>query len=73
MKKTKVSVVDVIAYMLKLKHGAILMMKLHKLIYYAQAWSLVWDEKPLFHETIEAWPSGPVVPVLYDHDIHHDG
>ena len=30
-------------------------MKLQKLVYYSQAWSLIWDEKPLFEEEIEAW------------------
>lgn len=40
-------------------------MKLHKLIYYAQAWSLVWDDEKLFPERIEAWAYGPVVPDLY--------
>lgn len=43
-------------------------MKLQKLLYYAQAWSLVWDECPLFTEKIEAWANGPVVPDIYrDH------
>ena len=41
-------------------------MKLQKLIYYSQAWSLVWDEKPLFAERIEAWANGPVCPDLYN-------
>lgn len=41
-------------------------MKLQKLVYYCQAWSLVWDERPLFCEKIEAWANGPVVPRLYD-------
>lgn len=40
-------------------------MKLHKLLYYCQAWSLVWDEKPLFEDKIEAWVHGPVVPILF--------
>ncbi|MBD2177437.1 DUF4065 domain-containing protein [Pseudanabaena sp. FACHB-1998] len=40
-------------------------MKLQKLIYYAQAWSLVWDDKALFIDRIEAWANGPVVPDLY--------
>ena len=40
-------------------------MKLQKLVYYAQAWALVWDEEPLFPEHIEAWANGPVVPALY--------
>jgi uncharacterized phage-associated protein len=34
-------------------------------VYYAQAWSLVWDGVPLFDEAIEAWGRGPVVPSLY--------
>jgi len=41
-------------------------MKLQKLVYYSQAWSLVWDEKPLFEEKIEAWANGPVVRELYE-------
>lgn len=40
-------------------------MKLQKLVYYSQAWHLVWEDKPLFSEIIEAWANGPVVPVLY--------
>lgn len=56
---------DVAAYVLK-KLGTITAMKLQKLIYYSQAWSLVWDEKPLFEQRIEAWANGPVVPALYE-------
>ena len=40
-------------------------MKLQKLLYYCQAWSLVWDEEPLFGEPIEAWANGPVVPSIF--------
>ena len=40
-------------------------MKLQKLVYYSQAWSLVWDEQPLFAEKIRAWANGPVVPELF--------
>ncbi len=40
-------------------------MKLHKLVYYSQAWSLVWDGRPLFRDRIEAWVNGPVVRRLY--------
>jgi uncharacterized phage-associated protein len=39
--------------------------KLQKLLYYAQAWSLVFHDKELFKEPIEAWVHGPVVPSLY--------
>ena len=52
---------DVAAYILQ-KKGEMTAMKLQKLVYYSQAWSVVWDERPLFHEKIEAWANGPVVP-----------
>ncbi len=41
-------------------------MKLQKLVYYSQAWSVVWDEKELFKEEIQAWVNGPVVKELYN-------
>lgn len=56
---------DVAAYILR-KHAPMTAMKLQKLVYYSQAWSLVWDEKPLFSQRIEAWANGPVAPDLYD-------
>lgn len=56
---------DVAKYIIK-KMGTITAMKLQKLVYYSQAWSLVWDEKPLFKARIEAWANGPVAPSLYD-------
>jgi uncharacterized phage-associated protein len=40
-------------------------MKLQKLVYYCQVWSVMWDEKPIFDQKIQAWASGPVVPELY--------
>ncbi|MEW6364443.1 MAG: type II toxin-antitoxin system antitoxin SocA domain-containing protein [Acidobacteriota bacterium] len=58
------SVHDIAAFILK-EHGEMTAMKLQKLVYYAQAWSLVWDEAPLFPENIEAWANGPVIPALY--------
>lgn len=61
----KVSVMDVASYILG-KQGRMTTWKLQKLCYYAQAWSLVWDEEPLFKERIEAWAGGPVVPKLYN-------
>ena len=62
-----VSVLDVAAYILKqqLKEQPITAWKLQKLVYYCQAWSLVWDEKPLFKEKIFAWANGPVIKELY--------
>lgn len=58
------SVFDVAQYILQ-EHGPVTAMKLQKLIYYSQAWALVWDEKPLFNERIEAWANGPVVRELF--------
>jgi uncharacterized phage-associated protein len=55
---------DVAAYILQ-NHGEMTAMKLQKLVYYSQAWSLVWDEEPLFSEEVQAWTNGPVVPDLY--------
>ncbi|MFF1635928.1 Panacea domain-containing protein [Leifsonia sp. NPDC058248] len=55
---------DVAAYILE-KRGLTEAMKLHKLVYYSKAWSLVWDDDPLFGERIEAWANGPVCRSLY--------
>jgi uncharacterized phage-associated protein len=55
---------DVAKYILK-KCGEMTTLKLQKLLYYCQAWSLVWDEEPLFEEEIEAWANGPVVRSVF--------
>jgi len=39
--------------------------KLQKLLYYAQAWNLVFNNKKLFNNDIEAWIHGPAVPSVY--------
>lgn len=41
-------------------------LKLQKLLYYCQGFSLALkDGEPLFEEEIEAWNYGPVVPTIY--------
>ncbi|MWP63219.1 Panacea domain-containing protein [Gilliamella sp. Pas-s25] len=40
-------------------------LKLQKLVYYTQGFSLAIFGKPLFNEKIEAWMHGPVIPDLY--------
>lgn len=40
-------------------------LKLQKLLYYAQGWYLALYHRPLFHDPIEAWLHGPVVPSVY--------
>jgi len=61
--------VDVAAYILE-KCGTMTAMKLQKLVFYSQAWSLVWDDAPMFQDRIEAWANGPVIPKLH---FHHRG
>lgn len=58
------NVLDVAEYILS-KTGRISTWKLQKLVYYSQAWHLVWEDRPLFDERIEAWANGPVVRDLY--------
>lgn len=45
-------------------------MKLQKLLYYAQGWYLAETGQPLFHEMLEAWRYGPVVPKVYNKFRH---
>lgn len=40
--------------------------KLQKLCYYAQAWSLAIDDKPIFADKFEAWVHGPVCRLLFN-------
>jgi uncharacterized phage-associated protein len=47
------------------QRGEMTAMKLQKLCYYAQAWSLAWDDEPLFPEDFQAWANGPVCPELF--------
>ena len=58
------NVYDVAAHILE-KSGPMTAMKLQKLVYYSQAWSIVWDDEALFNEEIEAWRNGPVVRELW--------
>ena len=41
-------------------------MKLQKLVYYCQVWSIVWDDNVIFDEPIEARENGPVVGSLWE-------
>ena len=60
----KVTVLDVAECVLQ-KLGAVPAMKLQKLVYYCQAWSLVWEDRTIYDDRIEAWAHGPVIPRLY--------
>ena len=58
------NIFDTAKYILE-KTGCMSTMKLQKLCYYSQAWSLVWDDAPLFKEDFQAWANGPVCPELF--------
>ena len=41
-------------------------LKLHKVLYYCQAWSLAFGEGRLFDDKFQAWVHGPVSRSIYD-------
>lgn len=47
-------------------------MKMHKLMYFAHAWWIGYDNDNLFDEEIQAWKYGPVVADLCDTFSHYD-
>ena len=48
-------------------------MKLQKLVYFAHAWYLIYqDGGKLINEAIEAWSYGPVINSVY-HEFKHNG
>lgn len=60
------NVFDVAYYVLD-KCGKMSTFKLHKLLYYCQAWYMSWNKgTPLFQEDFEAWINGPVVRELFN-------
>src|SRR5882724_10707536 len=63
-KPTVTSVFDAAVYVLE-RRGRMESWKLQKLLYYAQAWHLVWTGYPLFEEEIEAWVNGPAVHAMF--------
>lgn len=58
---------DVAAYVTQYFGGSeISTMKLQKLCYIAQGWSLALRDRPLFDAQFEAWKNGPVTYDLFD-------
>jgi uncharacterized phage-associated protein len=47
--------------------------RLNKLVYYVQAWSLVFRSRPAFSAKIEAWADGPVAKQLWIDLKHNNG
>jgi uncharacterized phage-associated protein len=59
---------EIARYIIAFSHeqgGPVSNLKLQKLLYYVQAWSLALHDQPVFNDRIEAWVHGPVVPPVY--------
>ena len=65
MVRLETSAHDVVAELQRRLGSDLAKMKLQKLLYYCQGWSLAWQGVPMFHEPIEAWTDGPVVPDVW--------
>lgn len=59
------NIADIILRIAKEKGKSLTPMQLMKLTYIANGWYLAQNDVPLFHERIEAWKYGPVMPELY--------
>lgn len=53
-------VTDLIASKFVPKQGSLSVLKLHKLLYYAEAWHAAFYDAALFEDDFEAWVHGPV-------------
>ncbi len=62
--------VDVSNYVIRyLRHNGqgVNHLKLQKLLYYIEAWNMVFLNEPIFADSIEAWQHGPVIRSVWDH------
>ena len=62
--------IDVARYLIRLasheeEPDPLTHLRLQKLLYYVQGWSLAQRGCPMFEDRIEAWAHGPVVPAVY--------
>ena len=64
-KYTAEQIADTLIHLSRERGKELTNLKLQKLLYYAQAWHLVFESRPLFDERIEAWVHGPVVPSVF--------
>lgn len=64
------TIYDVAAWFLRQAGGELVTLKLHKLCFYAQAWSLVWDGGPMFDAEFTVWANGPMSNDLEAIDQH---
>lgn len=59
-------------YIVQTSNAPVSNLKLQKLLYYAQGWSLGLNGTPLFQDEIQAWIHGPVVPTAF-YEFRHFG
>lgn len=69
-KDNHINAIDIATYFLNkvdIEAGDLIShLKLQKLVYYAQAWTLAFLNKPMINEDFQAWIHGPVIPELYN-------
>ena len=65
-----VDILDAARYLIFLSYGrkkySLTLLKLQKLLYLAQGWSYVWDNRPAFVDDFCAWQYGPVNERVYE-------
>ena len=65
-----VDILDAARYLVFLSYGrkkySLTSLKLQKLLYLAQGWSYVWDNRAAFQDEFEAWQYGPVNEKVYE-------
>ena len=65
-----VDILDAARYLVFLSYGkkqySLTPLKLQKLLYLAQGWSYVWDNRAAFQDEFEAWQYGPVNEKVYE-------
>jgi uncharacterized phage-associated protein len=65
MTPTASNVAKFILMRFQANRSSLINLKLQKLLYYSQAWHLAFTGEALFHDRIEAWIHGPVVPTVF--------
>lgn len=60
------TILDAAEYILEKTEDSMPYLKLERLCYYAQAWSMAWDEEPIFPEEFYAGEKGAVCYELFD-------
>jgi uncharacterized phage-associated protein len=71
--RTAQTVADDVLKLAKRRGKPLTPMQLMKLVYIAYGWFLAMRGEKLFHDRIEAWKYGPVIPNLYRATKHFGG